>query len=49
MAEGLEYVNVVDVRVFLDKMLVSYCVMIGYEIITRSSQETYSFYNNEHP
>jgi hypothetical protein len=49
MAKGLEYVNVVDTRMHLDKMLVAYYVMIGYGIITGLIQETYSFYNNEYP
>jgi hypothetical protein len=49
MAKGLEYVSVVDARMHLDKMLVAYYVMIGYGIITRLIQETYSFYNNEYP
>jgi hypothetical protein len=40
MAKGLEYVNVVDARMHLDRLLVIYCVMIDYGIITRSSQET---------
>ena len=40
MAEGLEHVNVVDARMHWDKMLVAYCVMIGYGVITRSSNET---------
>jgi hypothetical protein len=35
MVEGLEYVNFVDARMHLDKMLVAYCVMIGYGIINR--------------
>jgi hypothetical protein len=42
MDKGLEYIDVVDGIMHLDKMLVSYFVMIGYEIITRSSQETCS-------
>jgi hypothetical protein len=33
MAKGLEYVNFVDSRMHLDKMLVAYYVMIGYGII----------------
>jgi hypothetical protein len=33
MVQGLEYVNVVDDRMHLDKILVVYCVMTGYEII----------------
>jgi hypothetical protein len=49
MVEGLEYANFVDSRMHLDKMLVAYCVMIGYGIITKSSQETYSWYNNKYP
>jgi hypothetical protein len=49
MAEGLEYVSVVDARIHLDKMSVAYFVMIGYGIITRLIQETYSFYKNEYP
>jgi hypothetical protein len=49
MVEGIEHVNVDDAIMHLDKMLVAYFVMIGYGIITRSSQETYSFYNNEYP
>ena len=49
MAKGLEYVNVVDARMHLDKMLVAYYVMIGYGIIIGLIQETYSFYNNEYP
>jgi hypothetical protein len=35
MAKGLEYANVVDARMHLDKMLVAYYAMFGYEIITR--------------
>ena len=42
MAKDLEYVVVIDARMHLDRFLVAYCVMIGYGIITRSSQETYS-------
>jgi hypothetical protein len=49
MAKGLEYENVVDARMHLDKMLVAYYVMTGYGIITGLIQETYSFYNNEYP
>ena len=49
MAKGLEYVNVVDSKMHLYKMLVAYYVMIGYGIITRLIQETYSLYNNEYP
>jgi hypothetical protein len=49
MAEGLECVSVVDARMHLDKMLVSYYVMIGYGIITKLIQETYSLYNDEYP
>ena len=49
MAKGLEYVNVVDARMHLDKMLVAHCVVIGYGIITKSSQETYFGYNNKYP
>ena len=49
MAKGLEYVNVVDTRMHLDKMLVAYCIVIGYGIITGLIHETYSFYNNEYP
>jgi hypothetical protein len=49
MVEGLECVSVVDARMHLDKMSVSYYVMIGYGIITRLIQETYSLYNNEYP
>jgi hypothetical protein len=41
MAKCLEYINV-DAIMHLDKMLVVYFVLIGYEIITKSSQETYS-------
>ena len=48
MAKGLEYVNVFDARMHLDKMLVAYYVMIGYGIIIGFIQETYS-YNNEYP
>ena len=43
MAKGLEYVNFVDARMHLDKMFVAYYVMIGYGIITRLIQETYSW------
>jgi hypothetical protein len=46
MAEGIEYVSFVDARMHLDKMSVSYYVMIGYGIITGLIQETYFFYNN---
>jgi hypothetical protein len=49
MAKGLEYVVVIDARMHLDRLSVVYCVMIGYGIITRLIQETYSFYNNEYP
>jgi hypothetical protein len=49
MVEGLECVSVVDVRMHLDKMLVAFYAMIGYGIITRLIQETYSLYNNEYP
>jgi hypothetical protein len=49
MAKGLEYVNVVDARMNLDKILVSYYVMIDYGIIVGLIQETNSFYNNEYP
>jgi hypothetical protein len=49
MAKGLEYVNVVEARMHLDKLLVAYYVMIRYGIIIKSIQETYSFYNNENP
>jgi hypothetical protein len=47
MTKGLVYVNVVDARMHLVKNVIAYCVMIGYGIITRSSQETYSCYSNE--
>jgi hypothetical protein len=40
MVEGLDCVNVVDARMHSDKLLVVYCVMIGYEIINSSIQET---------
>ena len=40
MAEGLEYVSVVDARIHLDKMSVAYFVMIGYGIITGLIHET---------
>ena len=49
MVKGLEYVNGVDDRMHLDKLLVAYCVMTGYEIITMSNQETHSLYSNEYP
>jgi hypothetical protein len=49
MVEGLDYVSVVDARMHLDKIPVAYYVMIGYGIITRLIQETYSFYNSEYP
>ena len=49
MAKGLKYVNVVDARMHLDKMLVAYYVMIGYGIITGLIQEKSSFCNNEYP
>jgi hypothetical protein len=49
MDEGLECVSVVDARMHLDKISVAYYVMIGYGIITRLIQETYSLYNNEYP
>jgi hypothetical protein len=49
MDEGLECVSVVDARMQLDKILVTYYVMIGYGIITNLIQETYSLYNNEYP
>ena len=38
IVEGLECVTVVDARMNLDKMSVSYYAMCGYWIITRSSQ-----------
>ena len=49
MVEGLECVSVVDARMHLDKMAVAYYVMIGYGIITKLIQETYSLYNNDYP
>jgi hypothetical protein len=50
MAKGLDYVNVIDVVMHLDKKkIVAHGVMIGYEIITRSNQDTYSCYSNECP
>jgi hypothetical protein len=49
MAEGLECVSVVDARIHLNKMSVAYYVMVGYGIITRLIQETYSLYNTEYP
>jgi hypothetical protein len=49
MAKGLEYVNVVEAIMHLDKLLVAYYVMIGYGIIIELIQETYSFHNNENP
>jgi hypothetical protein len=48
MAKGLEYVNVVDAGMHLDKMLVAYYVMTSYGTITELIHETYSFYNNEY-
>ena len=48
MAKGLENANVLDSRMYLDKMLVAYYAMIGYGIINGLIQETYS-YNNEYP
>ena len=49
MAKSIEYVNFIDARMHLDKMLVAYYVMIGYGIITELIQKAYSFYNNEYP
>ena len=48
MTKGLEYVSVVDARMHLRKILVSYYVMICYGIISGFIRETYSFYNNEY-
>jgi hypothetical protein len=47
MVEGLECVSVVDARMHLDKVSIAFYAMIGYGIITKLIQETYSLYNNE--
>jgi hypothetical protein len=49
MVKGLECVSVVDSRMHLDKISISFYAMIGYEIITRLIQDTCSLYNNEYP
>jgi hypothetical protein len=40
MIKGLEYVNVVEAIENLHKLIAAYCVIIGYDIITKSNQET---------